>query len=93
LPLTSAEQLLTPDTPATTAVGITLSALATCQASIVPVAAQGFSALRRVLTQPRLAGAMPAEARRMAPEVAWQVVAGAYLRLARRVLAQRGARV
>jgi len=29
----------------------------------------------------------------MAPEVAWQVVAGAYLRLARRVLAQRGARV
>lgn len=51
------------------------------------------SALRRVLTQPRLAGAMAAEARRMAPEMAWQVVAGAYLGLARRVLAQRRARV
>ncbi|MGO9158337.1 glycosyltransferase [Mycobacterium sp.] len=51
------------------------------------------SALRRVLTQPRLAGAMAAEARRMAPEMTWQVVAGAYLALARRVLAQRRARV
>lgn len=50
------------------------------------------SALRRVLTQPRLAGGMAAEARRMAPDMAWQVVAGAYLRLARRVLAQRRAR-
>jgi hypothetical protein len=88
-----AEQLLTPDTPVTTAVGITLSALATRQASSVPVAAQGFSALRRVPTQPRLAGAMPAGARRMAPEMAWQVVTGAYLGLARRILAQRRARV
>ncbi len=51
------------------------------------------SALRRVLTQPRLAGAMAAEARRLAPEMAWPVVAGAYLGLARRVLAQRRARV
>jgi len=51
------------------------------------------SALRRVLTQPRLAGAMAAEGRRMAPEMTWQVVAGAYLALARRVLAQRRARV
>jgi hypothetical protein len=84
-----AEQLLTPDTPVTTAVGITLSALATRQASIVPVAVQGFSALRRVLTQPRLAGAMPAKARRMEPEMGWQVVTGAYLGLARRVLERR----
>jgi glycosyltransferase involved in cell wall biosynthesis len=41
------------------------------------------SALRRILTQPRLAGAMAAEARRLAPEMAWPVVAGAYVRLAR----------
>ena len=51
------------------------------------------SALRRVLTQPRLAGAMAAEARRIAPEMAWPVVAGAYLGLAHRLLAQRRARV
>jgi glycosyltransferase involved in cell wall biosynthesis len=51
------------------------------------------SALRRVLTQPRLAGDMAAEARRMAPEMAWPVVAGAYLRLAQRVLAQQRARI
>jgi glycosyltransferase involved in cell wall biosynthesis len=51
------------------------------------------SALRRVLTQPRLAGAMAAEARRLAPEMAWPVVASAYLGLARHVLAERRARV
>ncbi|WP_262491058.1 glycosyltransferase [Mycobacterium simiae] len=51
------------------------------------------SVLRHVLTEPRLAGAMAAEARRLAPAMAWQVVAGAYLGLARRVLAQRRARV
>jgi polysaccharide biosynthesis protein PslF len=51
------------------------------------------SALRRVLTQPRLAGAMAAEARRLAPEMAWPVVAGAYLRLAHRLRAQRRVRV
>ncbi len=44
------------------------------------------SALRRVLTQPRLSGEMAAEARRLAPEMAWPVVAGAYLRLARRLV-------
>jgi glycosyltransferase involved in cell wall biosynthesis len=49
------------------------------------------SALRRVLTQPRLAGAMAAEARRLAPEMAWPVVGSAYLRLAYQVLAQRRA--
>ncbi|ORW49742.1 glycosyl transferase family 1 [Mycobacterium parmense] len=46
------------------------------------------AALRRVLTEPRLAGAMAAEARRLAPGMAWPVVAGAYLGLARRVRAQ-----
>jgi glycosyltransferase involved in cell wall biosynthesis len=51
------------------------------------------SALRRVLTQPRLAGDMAAEARRLAPEMAWSVVASAYLNLAHRVLTQRRARV
>jgi glycosyltransferase involved in cell wall biosynthesis len=51
------------------------------------------SALRRVLTQPRLAGDMAAEARRLAPEMAWGVVASAYLNLAHRVLTQRRARV
>jgi polysaccharide biosynthesis protein PslF len=51
------------------------------------------SALRQVLTQPRLAGAMAAEARRLAPDMAWPVVANAYLKLARRVLAQRRALV
>jgi glycosyltransferase involved in cell wall biosynthesis len=51
------------------------------------------SALRRVLMQPRLAGAMAAEARRLAPEMAWSVVAGAYVGLAQRLLARRRARV
>jgi glycosyltransferase involved in cell wall biosynthesis len=51
------------------------------------------SALRRVLTQPRLAGDMAAEARRLAPEMAWPVVASAYLNLVHRVLTQRRARV
>ncbi|MCV7149701.1 glycosyltransferase [Mycolicibacterium pyrenivorans] len=47
------------------------------------------SALRRVLTQPRLSGAMAAEARVLAPEMAWPVVAAAYIRLAQRLLAER----
>lgn len=47
------------------------------------------SALRRILTQPRLAGAMAAEARRLAPEMAWPVVAGAYLKLAHGIRAER----
>ncbi len=51
------------------------------------------SALRRILTQPRLAGAMAAEARRLAPEMAWPVVAGAYLKLAHGIRAQRPALV
>lgn len=51
------------------------------------------SALRRVLRQPCVAGAMAAEARRLAPEMAWPVVANAYLKLAHRVLTQRRALV
>ncbi len=51
------------------------------------------SALRRVLTDPRLAGSMAAEARRLAPTMAWPVVANAYLVLAQRILAKRRALV
>ena len=47
------------------------------------------TALRQVLTQPRLAGSMAAEARRLAPEMAWSVVASAYTTLADRLLADR----
>lgn len=46
------------------------------------------SALRRVLTDPRIAGSMAAEARRLAPTMAWSVVAKAYLVLAQRLLAE-----
>lgn len=46
------------------------------------------AALRRVLTQPRLAGSMAAEARQLAPEMAWPVVGAAYLRLAQGLLAE-----
>ena len=49
------------------------------------------AALRSILTQPRLAGSMAAEARRLAPEMAWPVVAAAYLRLAQRLIADRPA--
>ena len=51
------------------------------------------SALRRILTQPCVAGSMAAEARRLAPEMAWPVVANAYLGLAKRLLTQRAALV
>ena len=51
------------------------------------------SALRQVLTQPRLAGSMAGEARRLAPEMAWSVVASAYLSLANRLLSERRALV
>ena len=50
-------------------------------------------ALRQVLTQPRLAGSMAGEARRLAPEMAWPVVASAYLNLADRLLDDRRALV
>jgi hypothetical protein len=45
------------------------------------------SSLRSVITQPRLAGAMAAEARRLAPSMAWSVVANAYQTVARELLA------
>jgi hypothetical protein len=48
-------------------------------------------ALRQVLTQPRLAGSMAGEARRLAPEMAWSVVASAYMSLANRLLTERRA--
>jgi glycosyltransferase involved in cell wall biosynthesis len=46
------------------------------------------SSLRRVITQPRLAGDMAAAARQLASEMAWPVVAGAYVGLAQRLIAQ-----
>jgi glycosyltransferase involved in cell wall biosynthesis len=45
-------------------------------------------ALRRVLTEPRLAGSMAAEARRLAPAMAWPVVANAYVAVAQRLLTE-----
>lgn len=45
------------------------------------------AALRRVLTQPRVAGAMAAEARSIAPQMAWPLVGREYTSLARQVLA------
>jgi glycosyltransferase involved in cell wall biosynthesis len=39
------------------------------------------AALRRVLTEPGLAAAMAAEARRLAPGLAWSAVASRYARL------------
>jgi glycosyltransferase involved in cell wall biosynthesis len=47
------------------------------------------AALRRVLTDPRFAGSMAAEARRLAPDMAWPVVAGSYQKLAHQLLAGR----
>ena len=47
------------------------------------------SALRQVLTEPRLAGTMAAEARRLAPTMAWSVVATAYTGLAVKMLTKR----
>jgi len=49
------------------------------------------TALRNILTQPRLAGSMAAEARGLAPDMAWPNVAGAYLRVAQRLIAERPA--
>jgi len=50
-----------------------------------PVALAG--AIRRALTEPGLLDAMAAEARRLAPELSWNAVAGRYARLAERLLA------
>jgi glycosyltransferase involved in cell wall biosynthesis len=48
-------------------------------------------ALRSVLTEPGLAASMSAEARRLAPGLAWTAVATRYDDLAERLLAERGA--
>ncbi len=50
-------------------------------------------ALRRVVTEERLAGSMAAEARRLAPSMAWSVVATQYLNLAKRLIGERSALV
>lgn len=50
------------------------------------------SALRLVLTQPRLAGAMAAEARRLAPTLAWSVVSEMYQTVTRQILSNRAQR-
>jgi polysaccharide biosynthesis protein PslF len=47
------------------------------------------SVLHQIITQPRLAGSLAAEARQRAPEMAWPVVASAYVGLANRLLALR----
>jgi glycosyltransferase involved in cell wall biosynthesis len=52
-----------------------------------PVALGG--AIRSVLTDPRLAESMAAEARRLAPELAWPAVARRYSRLADRIVVSR----
>lgn len=46
-------------------------------------------ALRRLLTDQRIAGSMASEARELAPTMAWPVVADAYLEHARRLVAAR----
>ena len=51
------------------------------------------SALHRLLTEPHLAATMAAEAVRLAPRMAWPIVANAYLDLAHRLLAERPALV
>jgi glycosyltransferase involved in cell wall biosynthesis len=51
------------------------------------------AALRRVLTDPRLAGNMAAEGRRLAPGLAWSLLASSYVALAQRVLRERHAQV
>ena len=50
------------------------------------------AAIHSVLTRPRLAGAMAAEARRIAPAMAWPVIAERYQALAQRILATRAKR-
>jgi glycosyltransferase involved in cell wall biosynthesis len=49
------------------------------------------AALRRLLTDPRVAGSMESQARGLAPTLAWPVVAGAYVDLAQRLVAARSA--
>jgi polysaccharide biosynthesis protein PslF len=49
------------------------------------------SALRRVLSDPRLAGGMAAEGRRLAPSLAWPSIAMSYVALAQRLVLERRA--
>ena len=51
------------------------------------------TALRQIITQPRLAGSLAAEVRQRAPGVGWPVVAAAYRELAERVVIQAQAAV
>lgn len=51
------------------------------------------SALFRLLTEPQLAAQMAAEAARLAPGMAWPIVATAYLELAAKLLRERAALV
>jgi len=46
-------------------------------------------ALRRLLTDPRVAGSMAAESRELAPTMAWPIVANTYVALAQRLLSAR----
>jgi len=50
-------------------------------------------ALRQVLSDPRLAGSMAAEGRRLAPTLAWPSIAKSYLALAQRLVFERRALV
>jgi glycosyltransferase involved in cell wall biosynthesis len=47
------------------------------------------AALRSVLTDPRLSGAMAAEGRRLAPSMAWSVVAEEYATLATKLVREK----
>ena len=47
------------------------------------------AALRQILTQPRVAGAMAAEARKLASGMAWSTIAGAYVDLAKRLVIEK----
>ena len=50
-----------------------------------------LAALRRLLTDPQAAESMAAEARGLAPAIAWPVVANAYVGVAQRLLATQSA--
>jgi glycosyltransferase involved in cell wall biosynthesis len=47
------------------------------------------AAMRTILTSPRLAESMSAEARRLAPSLAWSSVAGRYAALGERLIRRR----
>jgi glycosyltransferase involved in cell wall biosynthesis len=49
-------------------------------------------ALRRILSDPRVAGTMAAEGRRLAPSLVWSTVAKSYVTLGQRVVRDRRVR-